>query len=94
MPGNVHESSKFSAPRATVIFAFGSSEICRRNNGSQEYGATIGIGRMKALSSSFQIDLIDLFTHLAGRKHYFVDGGVVPLDDVHNTAMAAEGGEK
>ena len=24
----------------------------------------------------------------------FVDGGVVPLDDVHNTAMAAEGGEK
>lgn len=25
---------------------------------------------------------------------YFVDGGVVPLDDVHNTAMAAEGGEK
>ena len=28
------------------------------------------------------------------RLSNFVDGGVVPLDDVHNTAMAAEGGEK
>ena len=28
------------------------------------YGATVGIGRMKALSSSFQLDLIELFTHL------------------------------
>ena len=32
------------------------------------------------------------YLHLV--KAYFVDGGVVPLDDVHNTAMAAEGGEK